>query len=422
MEKMINSLKKLGLNRYEAQAYIGLTKIITGQADEIAEVSNLPRSRIYDILNQLEKKGFVEITRSRPLRYTVIEPTVIFKQEKENLIDELQSTEKKLEELYLNNTSEVQAPVWLIHTTDNILEKEMEVIKKASKLITLRAGFLLKGEAQMMIKAFNHLPRSVKIKIIANKECYVENEKIEIIDIFKKAKLSNLEIVEGDLPMMKMLIRDGRELVGTFARFEGENNSVKPETAIGVNNRYEALCKNFNDYFIKQFNMLNSFNKKITKKWFMMKAESVKIADGVYWVGALHWNTRSFHGFAIPGTTYNCYLVFGEEKVALIDNVFSDGMIDQLNARIEDAFAKENRENKIDVFIQCHTELDHSIGLKETIDKYPEAEVYASPKGAEFLEKQYHTYSDVEITTVKTGDSIDLGGKTLAIVSAPMLH
>lgn len=106
----------------------------------------------------------------------------------------------------------------------------------------------------------------------------------------------------------------------------------------------------------------------------------------------------------------------------MIDNVFSDGMIDQLNARIEDAFAKENRENKIDVFIQCHTELDHSIGLKETIDKYPEAEVYASPKGAEFLEKQYHTYSDVEITTVKTGDSIDLGGKTLAIVSAPMLH
>ena len=154
----------------------------------------------------------------------------------------------------------------------------------------------------------------------------------------------------------------------------------------------------------------------------MMKAESVKIADGVYWVGALHWNTRSFHGFAIPGTTYNCYLVFGEEKVALIDNVFSDGMIDQLNARIEDAFAKEGCENKIDVFIQCHTELDHSIGLKETIDKYPEAEVYASPKGAEFLEKQYHTYSDVEITTVKTGDEINLGGKTLAIVSAPMLH
>ncbi len=97
-------------------------------------------------------------------------------------------------------------------------------------------------------------------------------------------------------------------------------------------------------------------------------------------------------------------------------------MINQLNARIKDAFKKEGREEKIDVFIQCHTELDHSIGLRETITRYPDAEVYASPKGAEFLEKQYHNYSDVEIITVKTGDSIDLGGKTLNIVSAPMLH
>ena len=258
MEKMINSLKKLGLNRYESQAYIALTQIITGQADEIAEAANLPRSRIYDILNQLEKKGYVEITRGRPLIYTAIEPTVIFRQEKETLIDELESTEKKLEELYLNNTSEVHAPVWLIHTTENILEKEKEVIKKASKKIIIMAGFLLKGEVQMMIKAFNQLPRTVEIKIIANKECYVENEKIEIVKIFKKAKLSNLEIVEADLPMMKMLICDEREMMRTIARFEGENNSIKPETAIGVNNRYEALCKNFNDYFTKKFNTLNS--------------------------------------------------------------------------------------------------------------------------------------------------------------------
>ncbi len=57
MEDMINSLKDLGLNRYEAKAYIGLTKIITGNADEIAEISDLPRSRVYETLNGLEKKG-----------------------------------------------------------------------------------------------------------------------------------------------------------------------------------------------------------------------------------------------------------------------------------------------------------------------------------------------------------------------------
>lgn len=153
-----------------------------------------------------------------------------------------------------------------------------------------------------------------------------------------------------------------------------------------------------------------------------MKAESLKIAEGVYWVGALHWNTRSFHGFAIPGTSYNCYLVFGDKKVALIDNVYGDGMVNQLNARIEDAFTKEGKEVKIDVFIQNHTEMDHSTGLRETIAKFPEAEIYTSPKAAEYLEKQFHNFSDLEITTVTTGDKIDLGGKTLTFVSAPMLH
>lgn len=40
-----------------------------------------------------------------------------------------------------------------------------------------------------------------------------------------------------------------------------------------------------------------------------MKADSVKIADGVYWVGALDWDARDFHGFTVPGMTYNAYLV-----------------------------------------------------------------------------------------------------------------
>ncbi|MBQ9025059.1 MAG: FprA family A-type flavoprotein, partial [Methanobrevibacter sp.] len=69
-----------------------------------------------------------------------------------------------------------------------------------------------------------------------------------------------------------------------------------------------------------------------------MIAKAAKIAEGVYWVGALHWNSRTFHGYGIPGTTYNAYLVFGEEKTVLIDNVYG-GLDNQLYGRIEDAFA-----------------------------------------------------------------------------------
>ncbi|MBQ2636517.1 MAG: FprA family A-type flavoprotein [Methanobrevibacter sp.] len=153
-----------------------------------------------------------------------------------------------------------------------------------------------------------------------------------------------------------------------------------------------------------------------------MKANACKIAEGVYWVGAIDWNSRTVHGYGIPGTTYNAYLVFGEEKTVLIDNVYKN-MIDQLDGRIEDAFAKEGKDIQIDVFVQNHSEMDHSTYLKDTILKYnPDAEIYASPNCAKFLESQYHNFSDLEINQVKTGDEIDIGGRTLKFISAPMLH
>ena len=68
-----------------------------------------------------------------------------------------------------------------------------------------------------------------------------------------------------------------------------------------------------------------------------MKADATKITDGVYWVGVLDWDLRDYHGYSLDGTTYNCYLVFGEDKVALIDNVYP-GTSAQLWGRVKDAF------------------------------------------------------------------------------------
>ncbi|WP_407380238.1 TrmB family transcriptional regulator [Methanobrevibacter sp.] len=258
MEKLINSLKKLGLNRYEALTYIGINKIISGTADEIAQISQLPRSRIYDILNELEKKGFVEVKRKRPIQYRVIEPKTIIKKRKNEIIQELDECEEELQKLYDNQISEVRAPVWLIHSNEDIIKKEMEVIKKAKKSITVRLGFLLENEGEEMLKAFKKLPKNVEIKILANEKCYCSNEKIEIVKLFKNSNLDNLKIVKADLPMIKLLIRDGEEVFGTFVDFSEENNSIIPHTAVGVCNQYENICSNLNDYFLKQFNMLNN--------------------------------------------------------------------------------------------------------------------------------------------------------------------
>ena len=152
-----------------------------------------------------------------------------------------------------------------------------------------------------------------------------------------------------------------------------------------------------------------------------MKAEAMKMKEGVYWVGVLDWDIRTYHGYTLNGTTYNAYLVFGDDKVALIDNCYP-GHSAQLWGRIEDAFQREGKDMKIDVIVQNHVEKDHSGALTEIHKKFPEAPIYCTEIAVDGLKKHFPALEGADFRTVKTGDSLDLGGKTLAFLEAFLLH
>lgn len=151
-----------------------------------------------------------------------------------------------------------------------------------------------------------------------------------------------------------------------------------------------------------------------------MKADAVKITEGVYFVGVLDWDLRDYHGYTLDGTTYNAYLVFGE-KVALIDNTYP-GSSAQMWGRIKDAFQREGRDFKLDLIVQNHIEKDHSGALTEVCKRFPDAPVYCTSKSVEGLKMHYPSLEEVDFKIVKTGDSIDIGGKQLLFLEAQMLH
>ncbi|MGD0717512.1 MAG: FprA family A-type flavoprotein [Halobacteriota archaeon] len=152
-----------------------------------------------------------------------------------------------------------------------------------------------------------------------------------------------------------------------------------------------------------------------------MKADAVQIADGVYWVGVLDWDIRVYHGYTLHGTTYNAYLIFGEDRTALIDNTYA-GTSAQMWARIRDACEKEGRPPSIDVVIQNHIELDHSGALSEIQRKFPAAPIYCTEVAVKGLKRLYPALDEVQFATVKTGNEIALGAKTCTFLEAPLLH
>lgn len=82
---------------------------------------------------------------------------------------------------------------------------------------------------------------------------------------------------------------------------------------------------------------------------------AIQIKDGIYWVGALDWHLRNFHGYTTNrGATYNAYLII-DEKIALIDTVkapFSRELLERISSIID--------PSRIDYIISNHVEMDHS--------------------------------------------------------------
>ena len=146
---------------------------------------------------------------------------------------------------------------------------------------------------------------------------------------------------------------------------------------------------------------------------FIMKA--IKIKEGVYWVGGIDWDLRSFHGYLTQrGSTYNAFLVI-DEKITLIDTV-KYYLVDEMLERISDIVDP----SKIDYLVSNHVEMDHSGGIPEIRKVAPKATIITSANGEKGLRAHYG--KDLPLKIVQSGESLSLGKRNLTFVHTPMVH
>ena len=260
MDENIAILKGIGLTLYEAQAYVTLTSLIQATAVEVSEKSNIPRSKIYDVLKKLNEKDFIEIEDGRPLTYIVKSPVDVLGREKEKIDSELDDTITRLTNVYENGMSQVQAPIWRIYGVEKIINQEVEIIKRAKKTINMRIGFLFEGEGEALVKALKNR-RNLEVNILASPTCYINDEEVNIIQLFKEASIN---IQKADIPFVKVMISDSKEMMHTYTKFSEDKRNVIPETAIGIWNKYGEIAKNYDERFLNQLKKIK--NKKKNQK------------------------------------------------------------------------------------------------------------------------------------------------------------
>ncbi len=235
----------MGLTEYESKAYLSLASFISATAFEISETSGVPLSKTYDVLKNLHKKGFIEITRGKPLKYSVVPPQDVFKKSRIKIKEELDEAESEVKTIYENQIPKSQAPIWLIYGADKIIKKEIEIIGRARDTLHIAAGFMFQNEIEQLNKALNKsLRKGIQTRIIAAPYSITDGEKIDISEGLKEL---DCEIKTFQIPFIKAIIRDKKEMMLIFSKFN--DGIVISQTAIGVWNQYSEFVETIADLY-----------------------------------------------------------------------------------------------------------------------------------------------------------------------------
>jgi flavorubredoxin len=144
--------------------------------------------------------------------------------------------------------------------------------------------------------------------------------------------------------------------------------------------------------------------------------KTIEIKPDIYWIGAIDWAVRDFHGYVTPsGTTYNNYLIV-DEDVTLIDTVkydFTEVAVNNIKNIIE--------PRKIRNVVVNHIENDHMGALYRIMELSPDATIFVTDRGKQGMDRFFDT-SHWNTRIVKTGDELKIGKYTLMFIETPMLH
>ncbi|WP_333785633.1 FprA family A-type flavoprotein [Parolsenella catena] len=146
----------------------------------------------------------------------------------------------------------------------------------------------------------------------------------------------------------------------------------------------------------------------------------MKICDSIAYVGVNDHDIDLFEGqydVRENGMSYNSYVVFGSEKVAVTDSVDAR-FVDEWLGSLEAALAGRTP----DYLVVHHMEPDHSAGIAAFAERYPEAQIVASAMAFKMMAAYFGTDFADRRVIVKEGSTLELGGRSLTFVGAPNVH
>jgi len=227
-QEVLDTLKSLGLNSYERKLYVTLISKGTSNAGTLSELSGVPRSRTYDVLESLADKGFVVVQSSKPLKYVAIEPKEALERLKtkheedyNTMIKRIESVKKgkildDLQKLFKNGVKTVDPTEFTgaLKGRNSMNQQMQSLIRNAKKSFLLMTSYeglneLYENHGKLLEDASK---RGVKIKIAAPLGKMSEDILTNLKSFAEIRDTKSVEI-SG-----RFAIADGKELIFALTR------------------------------------------------------------------------------------------------------------------------------------------------------------------------------------------------------------
>jgi len=170
----LNRLKDFNLNSYESKLWVALLSRGVSTAGELSDISNVPRSRAYDVLESLEKKGFIVVKVGKPIKYLAVTPSEVVERVKKKVVEEAEQKNKVLSQL---KDSDILEELNTLHTEgiklvdptdksgafrgrDRVHEHLVTMIKNAKTSVVMMVS--KEGASRKLDLLSGHLKRATK--------------------------------------------------------------------------------------------------------------------------------------------------------------------------------------------------------------------------------------------------------------------
>lgn len=234
----IKQLESLGLSAYAARTFVALYSLGEGTARDVSDVSDVPRTRVYDAINELQGQGLVDVQQSTPKRFWAVSPETSGRHFEQSYKHRVNLMLEALDALDSTTRSEEQRGVWTLTGRETVAERVIDFVESATEEIAyMTVADLLTEEVIDSLRAASERGVSIKLATMergAQADIRDEVPRAELFDSlweWTDEPAGRLLMVDREKTLVSVLVMGGGEhppeaLDETAIWGTGETNSL----------------------------------------------------------------------------------------------------------------------------------------------------------------------------------------------------